>query len=177
MSEMTDENGLPDAGRREAALYERLAALGIAWKTVAHDPVFTVAQSDHVYQMLSGCHTKNLFLKDAHGGLWLAVVRAHIRVDLKTLARNLNAPRFSFGSAELLIETLGIAPGAVNPFCLMNDAGGKVTAVLDAGMMTMDPLNFHPMRNDRTSAISADDLLKFVRSTGREPLIVALPEV
>jgi Ala-tRNA(Pro) deacylase len=172
-----DENGLPDPDAREAAVYARFEALSISWKTISHRPVFTVEDSAEVYAILDGCHTKNLFLKDAKGGLWLVVLRAHIKADLKALAKSIGAPRFSFGSAELLIETLGIAPGAVNPFSLMNDGANKVKAVLDAGMMAMDPLNFHPMRNDRTSAISSADLLKFVRSTGHEPMIVTIPSL
>lgn len=171
-----DAAALPDPERREQAVYERLAALKIAWTTAAHPPVFTVADSDHVYAALAGVHTKNLFLKDAKGGLWLAVVRAHLRVDLKALAKTLDAPRFSFGSADLLIATLGIAPGSVNPFALMNDEDGQVTCVLDEGMLGAEPLNFHPMRNDRTSAISAADLLRFLRASGHEPMISAIPE-
>jgi Ala-tRNA(Pro) deacylase len=170
-----DENGLADPDVREAAVYERLTALGISWKTVAHRPVFTVAESADVNEVLAGAHTKNLFLKDAKGGLWLVCLRCDLKVDLKALAKQLHAPRFSFGSPELLIATLGIAPGAVNPFSLMNDKAGKVTVILDAGMMAMDPLNFHPMRNDRTTAISAENLRKFLVITGHKPVITSLP--
>jgi Ala-tRNA(Pro) deacylase len=173
---MSDENGLPDPDVREAAVYARLEALGIPWKTTAHPPVFTVEDSADVYAVLGGCHTKNLFLKDAKGGLWLVCLRAEFHLDLKALSKQLKSPRFSFGSAELLIATLGIAPGAVNPFALMNDAAGKVTCVLDADMLTREPVNFHPMRNDRTTAISAEGLLAFVRATGHEPAIAVLPE-
>jgi len=170
------EDDLPPPDVREAALYERFSALGIEWKTISHRPVFTVEDSADVYAILSGGHTKNLFLKDQKDGLWLVVLRAHLRVDLKALAKSLSAPRFSFGSAALLIEMLGIAPGAVTPFALMNDGDVKVKAVLDAGMMALDPLNFHPLRNDRTTSISAESLLSFIRATGHEPLIAALPE-
>jgi Ala-tRNA(Pro) deacylase len=173
---MTDANGLPDPEVREAAVYARFESLGVAWKTVSHRPVFTVEDSADVYAILSGAHTKNLFLKDAKGGVWLVCLRADIRLDLKALSKQLRAPRFSFGSADLLIATLGIAPGAVNPFALMNDSDGKVTAVLDKGMLAMSPVNFHPMRNDRTCAISAEGLLAFVRSTGREPVVAVMPE-
>lgn len=172
-----DANGLPDPDTREAAVYARFEALGVAWKTIAHPPVFTVTESDEIYARLDGAHTKNLFLKDAKAGLWLVSLRAEIRLDLKTLAKALGAPRFSFGSAELLIATLGIAPGAVNPFALMNDGAGAVTCVLDADMMNIEPVNFHPMRNDRTCAISAAGLLAFVRATGHEPMIVEMPSI
>ena len=167
---------LPEPGAREEALYERRRALGIAWKTIQHVPVFTTEEAAAVSGTLTGALTKNLFLKDQKGGLWLVVLRDHIRLDLKALAKALPCPRFSFGSAELLIETLGIAPGAVTPFALMNDGGAKVKVILDAGMMAMDPLNFHPLRNDRTATISAEALLKFIRATGHEPIIAAMPE-
>ena len=169
--------GLPTPGAREAALYQLLGALNIAWKTYEHVPVFTVGEADAVHAQIPGGHTKNLFLKDKKGGLWLVVVRDRLRVDLNALAKQLGAPRFSFGSAELLIATLGIEPGSVTPFALMNDANHLVRPVLDEGMLAQDPLNFHPMRNDRTTAISPADLLGFVRACGHDVVIAALPEV
>ena len=171
---MTRTLASPD--EREAALYARFRAFGIAWKTYEHIPVFTVAESTSVSDAIPGVHTKNLFLKDKKGGLWLAVVRAHQRVDLNALAKQLHAPRYSFGSPELLIATLGIEPGSVTPFALMNDEAGVVKPVLDATMLERDPVNFHPMRNDRTTAISAHDLVRFVESCGYSPLIAAMPE-
>jgi Ala-tRNA(Pro) deacylase len=170
-------NTLPSADAREEALYGRFRQLGIAWTTHEHVPVFTVEESSSVIDSLPGVHTKNLFLKDKKGGLWLVVVRAHLRVDLPALAKQLAAPRFSFGSAELLIATLGIEPGSVTPFALMNDAEHKVRPVLDADMLKADPVNFHPLRNDRTTAIAAADLVRFVKACGYDPVIAAIPEV
>ena len=167
---------LPAPDDREAALYERLRALGIAWTTHAHAPVFTVEEAQSLYDSQPGAHTKNLFLKDKKDGLWLVTVRDHLRVDLNALAKALGSPRFSFGAAELLIATLGIEPGSVTPFAVMNDADAKVRLVLDAGMLALDPLNFHPLRNDRTTAVSAGGLLAFARATGHEPMIVEIPE-
>ena len=164
----------PDA--REAALYARLRALGIAWTTYEHAPVFTVEQAAALYDRQPGGHTKNLFLKDKKGGLWLVTLRDDLRVDLNALAKVLGSPRFSFGSADLLIATLGIEPGSVTPFAVMNDEAGTVKLVLDAAMLAQKPLNFHPLRNDRTTAIAAEDLLKFARSCGHEPVVVAIPE-
>ncbi len=169
-------SGLSSPEAREAALYERLGTLGIAWKTTEHSPVFTVAEADAVHGSLPGGHTKNLFLKDKKGGLWLIVLRSHLRVDLNALARQLAAPRFSFGAGELLIATLGIEPGSVTPFALMNDTAHRVRPVLDEGMLALDPLNFHPLRNDRTTAVAPGDLLRFIRFSGHDPIITALPE-
>ncbi len=167
---------LPSKDAREAALCARLDALSIAWATHAHAPVFTVEEARALRGSLPGMHTKNLFLKDKRGGFWLVVAREELGVDLNALAKTLSAPRFSFGSPELMVEILGIAPGAVTPFALMNDAAGKVTAVFDHAMMAGGMLNFHPLRNDKTMAIAAPDLVRFARDTGHEPLIMELPE-
>jgi Ala-tRNA(Pro) deacylase len=167
---------LPSADAREAALYALLAAIGISWKTHAHAPVFTVEEARSLRGALPGTHTKNLFLEDRRGKLWLVVAREELRLDLNGLAKTLHTPRFSFGKAERLAEVLGVAPGAVTPFALMNDQAGLVTAIFDAGLLARDPLNFHPLRNDRTTAIAAADLLRFARATGHEPLMMALPE-
>lgn len=168
---------IPSPDVREAALYERFRQLNIAWKTFEHIPVFTVEESSSVIDNLPGGHTKNLFLKDKKAGLWLVVVRAHLRVDLPALAKQLAAPRFSFGSAELLIATLGIEPGSVTPFALMNDTEHKVRPVLDADMLALDPVNFHPLRNDRTTAIAPGDLVRFITACGHDPLVAPIPEL
>ena len=154
----------------------RLEALGIETRTHAHDPVFTVEEAQGLRGALPGGHTKNLFLKDKKGGLWLVVAREDLAVDLGALSKQLGAPRFSFGAPELLIATLGVPPGSVTPFALINDREARVRVVLDEGMLALDPLNFHPLRNDRTTAIAAADLPRFVRACGHEPIIAALPE-
>lgn len=168
---------LPSPAAREVALYERFRQLQIPWRTHEHRPVFTVEESSDVVHALPGCHTKNLFLKDKKGGLWLVVVRADLRVDLNALAKQLGAPRFSFGSAELLIATLGIEPGSVTPFALINDADHKVRPVLDQAMLKCDPVNYHPLRNDRTTAIAPDDLVRFITTCGHDPIIASIPEI
>jgi len=157
-------------------LFALLDRLAIAHKTYEHAPVFTVQESQALCAHVPGGHTKNLFLKDRRDQLWLVVAREDLRIDLNALAKQLGAARFSFGSAELLMETLGVPPGSVTPFALMNDADRVVRAVLDEEMLAQNPLNFHPLRNDRTTAIAPDDLLKFLRATGHEPLTVRLPE-
>jgi Ala-tRNA(Pro) deacylase len=169
-------NDLPTPEAREAALDRRLMTLGIKTHTFSHAPVFTVEEAKALRGRIVGGHTKNLFLKDKKDGLWLVVAREEMRIDLNALAKQLGCPRFSFGSPELLVAALGIPPGSVTPFALMNDRNAKVHVVLDEGMMTLDPLNFHPLRNDRTTAIAPNDLLKFIRDTGHEPRIVQLPE-
>lgn len=166
---------LPSPDTREAKLYARLETLGIAWKAYEHVPVFTVEEAAVVNAVQPGGHTKNLFLKDKKGGLWLVVLRDDFRLDLNALSKQIGSPRFSFGSGELLMATLGVPPGSVTPFALINDTERKVRVVLDAQMLESDPINFHPLRNDRTIAVSAADLLKFIAACGHTPLIESLP--
>jgi Ala-tRNA(Pro) deacylase len=161
---------------REAALERRLRELGIPFVTHAHAPVFTVDQARTLRGALPGGHTKNLFLKDKKGGLWLVVLREQTRVDLGALARTLRAPRFSFGDAKLLEDVLGVPAGSVTPFALINAKPDDVRLVFDESMLALDPLNFHPLRNDRTTAIAAADLVRFVRSQGHVPIITVIPE-
>jgi Ala-tRNA(Pro) deacylase len=155
-------------------LFARLDELGIPHRTHTHPPVFTVAEAVALRGTLPGGHTKNLFLKDKKAGLWLAVMLEERRTDLKRLADALGAPRFSFGSGELLHEVLGVRPGSVTPFALINDTAQRVTVVLDQGMLAHDPLNYHPLENDRTTAIAPDDLIRFIASCGHRPRIVDL---
>jgi Ala-tRNA(Pro) deacylase len=155
-------------------LFHRLDALGIAHRTYRHPPVFTVAEAASLRGELPGGHCKSLFLKDKKDGLWLVVALEERRVDLKRLAAALAAPRFSFGMPGLLYEVLGVRPGSVTPFALANDAAQRVRVVLDQGMLAYDPLNYHPLENDRTTAIAPADLLRFIAACGHRPLIVDL---
>jgi Ala-tRNA(Pro) deacylase len=155
-------------------LFARLDALGIAQRTYTHPPVFTVAEAVALRGTLPGGHCKSLFLKDKKSGLWLVVALEEEAVDLKRLAAQLGAPRFSFGSADLLDEALGVKPGSVTPFALVNDPAQRVRVVLDKAMLEMDPLNYHPLENDRTTAIAAADLLRFIAACGHRPQIVEL---
>ena len=164
------------ADEREAALYARFTELRIAYRTYEHPAVFTVEESAAIKETIPGCHTKNLFLKDKKGGLWLVVVQAQLRVDLNALAKTLGAPRFSFGSADLLMDHLGITPGSVTPFALINDLARQVQPVLDAEMMRATLVNYHPLRNDRTTGLSPAALMHFVKSTNHNPIAIVIPE-
>jgi Ala-tRNA(Pro) deacylase len=155
-------------------LFARLDGLGIAHRTYAHPPVFTVAEAVALRGRLPGGHCKSLFLKDKKGGLWLVVALEEREVDLKRLADALGAPRFSFGNAGLLHEALGVRPGSVTPFALANDTAQLVAIVLDRAMLAHDPLNYHPLENDRTTAVAPADLLRFIAGCGHRPRIVDL---
>lgn len=153
-------------------LFAALAALDIATSTVKHPPLFTVEQSRALRGQIPGGHTKNLFLRDKKNVLYLVVALEDADIDLKGLHRLLGAHgRFSFGSADLLREVWGVAPGAVTPFGAINDAEGRVTVVLDAAMMEHGTLNYHPLDNTMTTAIAREDLVRFLESTGHVPRI------
>ena len=153
-------------------LFAFLDSLGIAHKTVTHPPVFTVEEARALRGQLPGGHTKNLFLRDKKHALYLVVAPEDADIDLKGLHRLLGATgRFSFGSADLLREVLGVEPGSVTPFAAINDSENRVTVVLDAAMMAHETLNYHPLTNTMTTAISRGDLVKFLEATGHEPRI------
>jgi len=154
-------------------LFAALDRLGIAHPTVNHPPLFTVEQSQALRGAIPGGHTKNLFLKDKKGALFLVTALEDAAIELKSLHRRLGAGgRFSFGSAELMRETLGVEPGAVTPFGAINDRAGRVTIVLDADLMAHGTINAHPLVNTMTTSIAREDLLKFLAATGHPPRIV-----
>ena len=156
-------------------LFTFLDRLGIAHPTVSHPPLFTVEQSQALRGTIPGGHTKNLFLKDKKGALYLVTALEDAAIDLKSLHRLLGASgRFSFGSADAMLETLGVVPGAVTPFGAINDGAGRVTVVLDATLMEHAIVNAHPLVNTMTTSIARDDLVRFLESTGHPPRIVAV---
>ena len=153
-------------------LLARLDALGIANKTIDHAPVFTVEEARALRGEIPGGHCKNLFLKDEKGAIYLIVCLEDARVDLKAAPARIGSRRLTFGKAELLMEILGVEPGSVTPFGLINDTAARATVILDAAMMEHEWLNYHPLRNDATTTIRSADLLTFIRATGHEPRII-----
>ena len=153
-------------------LFAAFDRLGIKHATVRHPPLFTVEQSQALRGVIPGGHTKNLFLKDKKDALYLVTALEDAVIDLKSLHRRLGAQgRFSFGSADLLRETLGVEPGAVTPFGAINDRGVRVTVVLDASLMAHAVINAHPLVNTMTTSLARDDLVKFLAETGHPPRI------
>lgn len=155
-------------------LFARLDALNIATTTHEHPPLHTVEESRRLRGALPGGHCKNLYLRDKKKRNWLLVTLEDREVDLKAVSTVLGAGRLSFGSADRLMEFLGVTPGSVTPFALINDREQRVTVVLDEAMLKVDLLNYHPLVNTATTAIAPDDLLAFIRAGGHEPQIVAL---
>jgi len=156
-------------------LFAALDRLGIPHPTVSHPPLFTVEESQSLRGTIPGGHTKNLFLKDKKSALYLVTALEDAAIELKSLHRRLGATgRFSFGSAEQMLETLGVLPGSVTPFGVINDADLRVTVVLDAELMRHETINAHPLINTMTTSIGREDLVRFLESTGHKPRIVAV---
>jgi Ala-tRNA(Pro) deacylase len=156
-------------------LMGRFKQLGLATTTVEHPPLRTVEEAQRLRGDLPGGHVKNLFLKDKQKRYWLVVAQEDATINLKALAAQLEAQKFSFASADELNQILGIIPGAVSPLAVINDVEGKVTVVLDERLADISPLNFHPLRNDRTTAIGVEDFLTFLKAIDHSPRLISIP--
>ena len=166
---------MPDTAEPSAtpdALYAFLDRHGIAHSTLAHPPVFIVDEGQEIKAAMPGGHTKNLFLKDAKDQFWLICALGGTRIDLKTLPRVIGSARLSFGREEALHQALGVRPGSVTLFALLNDRARRVRLVLDAGLLDHETVNFHPLHNAATTAISKGGMLKFLAALDVEPIIV-----
>jgi Ala-tRNA(Pro) deacylase len=155
-------------------LLARLDELGIGYTRHDHPPLFTVEDSKALRGDLPGGHCKNLFLRDRKGAMWLVVCLEDRPIDLKALGALLGGVRLSFGSADRLMRVLGVVPGAVSPFALINDTAVEVEVVLDEAMLGHRPLNYHPLVNTTTIAVSPEDLVRFVESCGHTPRVMDL---
>ncbi|MBN34007.1 MAG: DNA-binding protein [Rhodospirillaceae bacterium] len=158
----------------EHDLLARLDELSLVHTTHRHPAVFTVEEARAHCSHLPGCHCKNLFLKDKKGALWLVVARDDAPIAMKQLDRQIGSARLSFGKPDLLLEVLGVIPGAVTPFALINDTDQRVNVVLDATMMASDLVNYHPLTNEATTALTPDALLTFIRACGHEPVVTTI---
>jgi Ala-tRNA(Pro) deacylase len=155
-------------------LLAHLEGLGILTRTVRHPPVFTVAEARMLRGDLPGTHIKNLFLRNKKGEMWLVVAAEDRVIDLKALGDRLGAGRLSFGSPERLLTYLGVLPGAVTPFALINDRQRRVRIAIDKAVLERSPINCHPLTNDMTTAIAPHDLLAFIASSGHEATVLDL---
>ncbi|MDW5315525.1 prolyl-tRNA synthetase associated domain-containing protein [Rhizobium sp. PL01] len=154
-------------------LFLFLDSLGIKHKTKRHEPVFTVAESVSLRDEIPGGHTKNLFVKDKKDNFFLLTVEENASVDLKTVHTIIGgASKVSFGKPEKLMEYLGVIPGAVTAFGVINDTGHNVKIIIDEDLMKDEIINCHPLSNDATTSIASKDLLRFIEATGHEALVL-----
>ncbi|RWO76745.1 prolyl-tRNA synthetase associated domain-containing protein [Mesorhizobium sp.] len=159
--------------KTEADLMAFLAELGIATSTKRHPPLYTVADSQALRGEIAGGHTKNLFLKDKKDNFFLVTVGEDAVVDLKQIHQVIGAAsRVSFGKPEMLMELLGVTPGAVTVFGVINDTANRVKLVLDKDLMEHAVINGHPLTNEATASIAARDLVRFVEATGHDAAIL-----
>jgi Ala-tRNA(Pro) deacylase len=165
------KSGMPKTPEQ---LFARFAELGIATKTYTHPPLFTVEESQRLRGDLPGGHCKSLFFKDKKDRYWLVVTLEDRPVDIKALESRIGSARLSFARPERLMEVLGVKPGSVTPFALINDTERQVAVILDQAMLTHDPLNYHPLHNAATTAIAPKDLVRFIEACGHAPRVVDL---
>lgn len=147
-------------------LFAHFDALGLTYTTLDHSPVFTVEEGTEIKAAMPGGHTKNLLLKDKDGALLLVCALGSTQVRLNQLHKTVGCARLSFGAEDLMLEALGVTPGSVTLFALINDKNRRVTLVLDDALMASDPVNFHPLLNNATTAMSQVDLRKFIAYWG-----------
>lgn len=154
-----------------APLFAKLDQLGIERHQVSHPPVFTVAEAKQ-HRVEEGLHVKNMFLRNKKGRQWLVTTHEDRPVDLKALARTLDAGHLSFASAERLRNSLGVEAGSVTPLAALNDARGEVTVVLEESIAAAPAVHCHPLTNDRTLRLSGPDLVRFLEATGHPPRLI-----
>ena len=174
MNHVKSQQPLPALPTDTAQLLQVLERLSIAYSLHNHAPIFTVEEGEPLKATIPGTHCRNLFLADKKKVMYLVVAANETAIDLKKLQEILGSGRLSFGSAERLWTYLGIRPGSVCPFTLINDPVHHVSVVLDAQMMDADIVNYHPLDNAMTISLSPADLLKFLAHTGHAPRIIDL---
>lgn len=155
-------------------LMTRLADAGVDYTTHEHPPLRTVEDSKAFRGEMPGTHVKNLYLRDRKKRNFLVVSQEDRQIDLKTLQADIGADRLSFGSADRLFEFLGVRPGAVSPFTLINDTDHRVSLALDNGLMDAEMLYFHPLVNDLTLGVTPDGLRRFLEISGHQPTMISL---
>lgn len=155
-------------------LLASLNAQNIDFELHRHRAVFSVAESEDLDAAIPGAHTRNLFVRDKRENMFLITLLSDTKIDLSKLADLIGAGRLSFGSPDRLMKYLGVTPGSVTPFSIMNDRDHKVTLVLDAEMMTKDIVNYHPLINTMTVGLSPASLMKFLENCRVTPQIIDL---
>ena len=149
-----------------------MAARGIDQTTHDHPAVFRVEEGLELKAATPGTHTKNLFLKDKKGRLWLISARQDTVIDLKGAQRRIGSDRLSFGNEDLMWETLGVRPGSVTALGLINDVDRRVSLVLDRRLWEAEVVNFHPLTNTATTGLTQAAFRRFLAEIGREALVI-----
>lgn len=158
-------------------LFAYLDKLSIEHATVQHDPLFTVSEGLELKASLPGGHTKNLFMRDKDGTIVLISAHAHSQIRLNQLHKLIGTRRLSFAGPDLMEEVLGVVPGSVTGFALLNDKANRVRFIMDAALEAFEEINFHPLVNTATTRVSLFDFKRFVRATGHDLVIIDFSEL
>lgn len=168
-----DETGSITTDAARSRLFDRLETLGIAANVVPYPAHETVEEGKQLRGQMAGTFTKNLLVRDKKKRLFLLSIHEDLDLDLKSLRKRIGASgQLGFARAEHVVEHLGVQPGALTPLGLFNDTKGAVTAVIDASLMEAEQVNFHPLINTESIGLHPADLLAFIRSCDREPLLI-----
>lgn len=162
----------PEPAHDRDSLLAWFAEHDIVHATHDHPAVFRVEEGLELKAALPGAHTKNLFLKDKKGRLWLISARQDTVIDLKKAHRTIGADRLSFGNEGLMWETLGVRPGSVTALGLINDTDRRVSFIIDKALWDADIVNFHPLTNTATTALDQAAFRRVLALLGREPMVV-----
>ncbi len=149
-----------------------MAERGIDHTTHDHPAVFRVEEGLELKATLPGAHTKNLFLKDKKNRLWLISARQDTIIDLKRAPGAIGSDRLSFGNEALMWATLGVRPGSVTALGLINDVERQVAFVLDRRLWEAEVVNFHPLTNTATTALTQAAFRQVMALLEREPIVV-----
>lgn len=166
---LAEDQPLPTAPEEILA---RLESLGAPYTLHRHKAVFTVAESEAVDADIPGTHCRNLFLRDKKKANFLLCLQNATHVDVKKLPDVIGSDRLSFGSSDRLWDYLGVRPGSVCPYAIINDTQNQVKICLDASMMNHDIVNFHPLVNTMSIGVKPADLVRFIESCGHTPHII-----
>ncbi|MEM9899222.1 MAG: prolyl-tRNA synthetase associated domain-containing protein [Pseudomonadota bacterium] len=168
----------PDHQADRLKVEKRLSALGIDCTTVTHPPIMTVEEGRSFKESMPGGHSKNLFVKDKRAEFSLVVAHCDTKVDLVGVGKALGSKgRLSFGKPEAMVEILGVEPGSVTPFSLMNASPSALArVVIDKNLMGFDQVWFHPLRNTASTAIKPEDLVVFAEDCGFPPVFMDLAQ-
>ena len=159
----------------EQHVYAALESLGIAFTRHEHPPVATVEEAEEHWAGIAATHCKNLFLRNQKGTRHYLVIVVHSkRADLRALAEQIGDGKLSFASPERLLTHLGLTPGSVSPFGLINDVRHEVRVFLDRDLKRADRVSFHPNINTVTLTITYEDFQRFLAACGNTVQFVTL---
>ena len=143
-------------------LFELLRVKGLDFQIHNHEPLYTVEDSEKFRGKIKGSHTKNLFLKNKKNSFFLFSCDENATVDLKLFSKSIDAKNLSFANESYLDKYLGIKPGSVSPFALLNDKNKEVNFYLDQKLYESEIINFHPLINTTTISIKMNDFINFI---------------